>query len=368
MSPKVNMTEKMLKSSTVIKDKKSKDPFKYPLKKIIDIVPGLIVCIILSIIGRKLGAFVPTIGGATLTIFLGMAFGNTVGSLDRYKTVLSKGAKFSESNLLSYSIVLLGGTLSIQTLMALGFSGVTFIVIQMTITIIAALFIGKKLGFAENFSMLMASGNAVCGSSAIGATSPAIGASESEKGIAITVVNITGTVLMILLPLIAGVLYTMDTLKTSALIGGVLQSLGQVVASGSMVGTEVRDLATLFKIVRIIFLVIVVLVLGRMKNNSSNREGNNKKTNGTMKSAKVPWYVIGFFVMCSIYSIGLFDSTASSTFKLISSNFEVVALAGIGMRVNFKDLIKQGRKVSIYALSIASIQVISAVILISVLI
>lgn len=359
------MAEKIEKGKSEMKTNKNTASArkKDPLKNIIDILPGLIICILLSIIGKKLGAFVPTIGGATLTIFLGMAFGNTIGGTAKFKPMLSKGAKFSESNLLSYSIVLLGGTLSVKTLMALGINGVSLIVIQMTVTIAAALFFGRKLGFSENFSMLMASGNAVCGSSAIGATAPAIGADESDKGIAITVVNITGTVLMILLPLIAGVLYSLDTLRTSALIGGVLQSLGQVVASGSMVGTDIRDMATLFKIVRIIFLVVVVLVLSRMKQASS---GSNESGSST-KVAKVPWYVIGFFVMCFIYSLGLFGSGASSIFKLISSNFEMIALAGIGMRVNFKDLIKQGKKVSIYALSIAGVQVVSAIVLISTL-
>ncbi|MGO0807266.1 putative sulfate exporter family transporter, partial [Clostridioides difficile] len=42
------------------------------------------------------------------------------------------------------------------------------------------------------------------------------------------------------------------------MIGGTLQSIGQVVASGAIVGENVKDLATIFKIVRVIFLVVVV--------------------------------------------------------------------------------------------------------------
>ena len=38
----------------------------------------------------------------------------------------------------------------------------------------------------------MASGNAVCGSSAIAATAPVIEADDKDKGISITIVNITG--------------------------------------------------------------------------------------------------------------------------------------------------------------------------------
>lgn len=112
---------------------------KLKTNKFLDILPGLIVCII-AYIGKYLGKFIPTIGGATLSIFIGMLLGNTFGN----KSLYDKGSKFAESDRLSYSIVLLGGTLSAKTILQLGVSGVGFIIIQMTITIIAALVIGKK--------------------------------------------------------------------------------------------------------------------------------------------------------------------------------------------------------------------------------
>ena len=173
------------------------------LNKVIKILPGIIICIIIAWIGKFIGNYIPSIGGASIAIFIGMAVGNTFGN----KKIYDKGSKFAESDLLSYSIVLLGGTLSAQTLLKLGVSGVAFIVLQMLITIIFAILIGKKLGFSENFRFLMASGNAVCGSSAIAATAPVIEADDNEKGIAITIVNVTGTVLMLLLPFIAQIVF-----------------------------------------------------------------------------------------------------------------------------------------------------------------
>lgn len=322
--------------------------------KIIDIFPGLLICTAIAYIGKFLGGYIPNIGGASLAIFLGMAVGNSFGN----KKIYAKGSKFSESDLLSYSIVLLGGTLNFNTILKLGASGVGFIVIQMTITIIAAILIGKKLGFSENFRLLMASGNAVCGSSAIASTAPVIGADDRDKGIAITIVNVIGTILMLLLPVIANLAFSLDTLKTSAMIGGVLQSIGQVIASGSLVNEQVKDLATIFKIVRIIFLVVVVLVFANIKKKSKGEPHGSAK-------AKVPWYVMGFFIACTLYSLGIVPQSVSRLFKTVSSNFEIIALAGIGMRVKFKDLVTQGPKASLYGLLIATVQIISALILIS---
>lgn len=236
-------------------------------KIIKDIIPGFVVAILVAGLSMLLAKFIPKLGAASIAIFLGMFVGNVFLNQE----IFQKGYKFSETDLLSYSIVLLGATLSISTISEIGISGVIFIVLQMTITIIGALYIGKKLGFSENFRYMMASGNAVCGSSAIAATAPVIEADDKEKGIAITIVNVTGIVLMFLLPVITQFLYNHDLTQTSAMIGGTLQSVGQVVASGAMVSEHTKDLSTIFKIVRIIFLVVVVFVLGHLKH-KSNKE------------------------------------------------------------------------------------------------
>lgn len=328
------------------------------INKIFEILPGLLVCTAIAFTGQYLGQYVPSLGGASLAIFIGMAFGNTLGN----KEIFEEGSKFAEKDLLSYSIVLLGGTLSAQTILQLGFTGVSFIILQMVITICATMYIGKRLGFSQSFRFLMASGNAVCGSSAIAATAPVIDAKDEDKGITITIVNVMGTVLMLLLPVIASLVFSTETVKTSALIGGTLQSVGQVVASGSMVSEPVKDLATIFKIVRIIFLVFVVLSFGKMKNKTSNKDASKPRS-----KAKVPWYVIGFFIMCALFTAGILTSEISTAFKSTSHYFEIIALAGIGMRVNFKHLLAQGVKSSMYALGVGAVQILAALSLIGIL-
>lgn len=333
------------------------------LKNIKDILPGFIVAILVAYLSTLLAKLVPSLGAASIAIFLGMFIGNVFLN----HSIFQKGYKFSETDLLSYSIVLLGATLSISTISEIGFSGVIFIVLQMSITIIGALYIGKKLSFSDNFRYMMASGNAVCGSSAIAATSPIIGADDNEKGISITIVNVTGIILMFLLPIISQFLYNSELVETSAIIGGILQSVGQVVASGAMVSEHVKDLATIFKIVRIIFLVFVVFILGHLKH-KSNREIIKEEVHDIeKKKIKVPWYVIGFFITCALFSLNIISNNVSIICKEISNKFEIIALAAIGLRVNVRELIKQGKAVSLYALFIGLLQIISAIALIKIL-
>lgn len=328
------------------------------------ILPGLAVSVAVGLCSILLSKFIPKVGGATIAIFLGML----VGNLFLNQPIFQKGYKFSESDLLSYSIVLLGATLSISKLMELGISGILFVVIQMTITIIGVLYIGKRLKFSDNFRFLMASGNAVCGSSAIAATAPVIDADDKEKGIAITIVNVTGIFLMFILPLLANWIYDYDTTKTSALIGGTLQSVGQVVASSAMVNEEVKELATIFKIVRVILLVVVVFIFGYLKNKSNSEIIEEEEEEIEKGKIKIPWYVIGFFITCALYSFKIIPENLSVLCKSISNYLEIFALAAIGLRVNIKDLLKQGKSVSLYGLFVGLLQIVSAVTLIAILI
>ena len=250
--------------------------------------------------------------------------------------------------------------------MELGFNAILFIVLQMTVTITGALYIGKKLGFGDNFRFLMAAGNAVCGSSAIAATAPVIDADDKDKGIAITIVNVTGIFLMFLLPFLAGKLYNHETVQTSAMIGGTLQSVGQVVASSSMVSEPIKDLSTIFKIVRVILLVVVVFLFGHLKN-KSNSDIIEEVQDVKKGKIKVPWYVLGFFITCILFSMNIISPEVSQICKVLSNKFEIIALAAIGLRVNIKDLINQGKAVSLYGLFIGILQVVTAIILIGIL-
>ena len=333
------------------------------MKNIKEIFPGLLVSISIGLISIFLSRFVPKLGAATISIFLGMFIGNLFLNQD----IFQKGYKFSETDLLSYSIVLLGATLSVSTLMEISIRGILFIIIQMAVTIIGTLYIGKKLSFGQNFNFMMASGNAVCGSSAIAATAPVIDADDKEKGIVITIVNVTGIFLMFLLPAIAKFLYNHSPMPTSALIGGTLQSVGQVVASGAMVNEEIKELSTIFKIVRVILLVVVVLIFGHMKHKTNEEIIEEEIVDVEKGKIKVPWYVIGFFITCALFSMGLISNNLSLLCKAASNKLEIFALAAIGLRVNVKDLIKQGKAVSLYGLFVGLLQIVSAVSLIWIL-
>lgn len=328
------------------------------MKRVVSILPGLLLCLVIALIGRFLGYFFPSLGSGLFAILIGILVGNLpIGSNE----TLRPGVKFSESKLLYYSIVLLGATLTFHSLAEIGMTGLAYIVIQMAGTIVFVIWLGKKLQFGEDFRLLMASGNAVCGSSAIASTAPAISAKVKDMAVSITIVNLLGTVMMIVLPVITGALFHNAVLPSSALIGGTLQSVGQVVASGSIVGELVKDQAAVFKITRIIFLAVVVFALKSIKNRNQGQTTERERFDWR---SILPWYVGGFLLLCTINSIFQFPETVTHPIKTFGNYLEIIALAAIGMSVKVRDLTQHGWKLTAYAGGIGLFQIILAVLLI----
>jgi uncharacterized integral membrane protein (TIGR00698 family) len=256
-------------------------------------------------------------------------------------------------------VVLLGFTVTFQTISEMGLRGFLFILLLMSLVITAAYLIGKKMGFNQKMSLMMAGGNAVCGSSAIAAIAPAIDADDEEKGQIITLVNLLGTVMMLTLPFLGLALYGDDLLQKSALLGGTLQSVGQVVAGASLIDADTVKYAMLFKIARIIMLAVVVIVFERM----TTKTPTKTKGKGKLR-LPIPWYVLGFLTICILNSFLPLPSWLNEGAHFISTWFETTALAAIGLRLDFRKFLKEGPRFLFYGLSVGAVQTVGAVALI----
>ncbi|KRM21191.1 YeiH family protein [Latilactobacillus graminis] len=336
------------------------------MQKITKELPGFIVSLGIAVVSYYIAKlWLPMLGGATVALFIGIILGNTW----LQQPGLAMGTKFSEKKLLEYSVMLLGATITFQSIAQIGWRGVLFTVLQMSCTIGFAIWLGRRLQFNEGTYLLMAGGNAVCGSSAIGAIAPIIDADNEDTGIAITMVNLMGTILMLLLPVLGTLIWGHNNELRGVLIGGTVQSVGQVVASATMINQGTVVTATLFKILRIICLVFVVTGFGYWHQKQQSQVSDSKLGEQLLakKSSLVPWYVIGFLLFCILNSLQLFPSQFGALCHFLSTWCETTALAAIGLRLNLKTLFSQGKRLLTYAGGLVTIQVIMALILITIL-
>lgn len=324
------------------------------------ILPGLGLAFAVAACSRILALAVPKLGAATIAILLGILLGNTFFK----QPALGIGTKFAESKLLECSVFLLGATVTAQTITQIGGKGILFILLQMALTIFGAYLLGKKLKFSDASSLMMAGGNAVCGSSAIASIAPSIHAKEEEKGQIITLVNLLGTVMMLTLPFLGLHLFGDNLLEKSALLGGTLQSVGQVVAGASLLDSSVVEFSMLFKIFRIMLLVVVVYTFEKFMQRKHPSMQQNTIGETKKKKLPLPWYVLGFVLFCLVNSVFSLPPIIDESAHFISNWFEITALAAIGLRLDFAKFLKEGPRFLLYGLAVGAGQTIIAVVLI----
>ena len=208
----------------------------------------------------------------------------------------------------------------------------------MAFTISTSLFFGKLFKFKRKFALLLGIGNAVCGSSAIATTEKIIGSEDEEVGLSVAIVNFLGTIGIFLLPFIGTVILHFSKLKTGILIGNTLQAVGQVVAAGFSVSDISGQTATIVKMTRILMLtpLIIILILAFSKNKKSNTEIKTKKNN-------IPIFIIGFALFSLIPTFGLLPESIIKIISKISHYSLIIAMAGIGMKITFKSIAKDGK-------------------------
>ena len=307
---------------------------------------GLIICCLIAIAAKNLVFLAPSLGSTCISIVIGIVVGNLIKGDQNHL----KGAVFAEKKLLPISIMFMGVTLKLSQVTSIGAKGIGYVAITMFLVISLAILLCRKLGFSKEFSFLMGAGNAVCGSSAIAATSPVVDAHEDEVGISVAIVNLMGTIFMFLLPVLAVRVLHFDDIKTGILIGGTLQSVGQVAASSGMVNLEVQTIAMLFKMIRVAFLGIVVTVFSLSLNKSS--EGKDTK-----KKFPVPTFIIVFFILSILTHFEFLSSGIISILKISSKWLMLISMAGIGMRIQVSKLLQEGPKALMAGIGIVAIQI-----------
>lgn len=322
---------------------------------------GIIVTLVLSIVAKFLAEFLPQLGAESIAMLLGILLGNTLFANARF----APGTKWAEKYPIEIGIALMGLTVTLKTIEQLGINGIAFVLIQMFLTIVIVLFMGGRIfKVAKESAMLMGAGNAVCGSSAIASVAPAIGADDDQRRTAVATVSLTGVLLLLLLPVLGPHLVGHNNLLLGALVGGTVQSVGQVVGTASLINGSVVTYATLFKMLRVIMLTVVVLIFTRM---TQNKQTTTTGTTASVKKFNIPWFIIVFIILLLINSFLTLPHVLTGSAKEIASFFGIVNLAGIGLNLKFKTIKDSGVRFLSYGFITGVIQVILAVVLIKVL-
>ena len=295
-------------------------------------LPGVLLCVIMGIGAFKGTAFIP-FGSVTLVLLSGILGGNLFLRTDKVTASLSPGLKFCEKRVLTCAIALMGVNLDYRILKDLGFETLILIPVAVFFTVSLALILGRLFGLPAKLSLLMGIGNAVCGTSAIAAAQGVVEAEEEHVALSVAAVNLFGTIGIFLLPLLANLFCTSGPAQKGILIGNTLQAIGQVTAAGFSLGEVTGQTATVVKMGRILLIGPVALILS-LRTPAADKKGKT--------AVRVPFFIITFFLLSLIGSTGIIPGALLGVLKTASKLLLVTAMAAMGLKIRFHDLVKNG--------------------------
>uniref|UniRef100_UPI00404A5719 YeiH family protein n=1 Tax=Fluviicola sp. TaxID=1917219 RepID=UPI00404A5719 len=293
---------------------------------------GIVLAIALGLISFFLANYTPSaINSVIIALIIGISIGNTFRIHEKFNA----GISFTSSKLLELSILFLAFDINYSNIAKLGaFSFLAVAVVLFSIVIITV-FVAKKFNCPGSTGWLIGFGTAICGSSAIAALAPSVSKNKEDVAVSMAVVNLYGTIGMLLLPMIL-IPLQLSTNQMGLLLGGSLHSIGNVAGAGFSVGEEVGEAAITIKLARVALLTPGLILMNFLI--------NRKKASSWKDHFKLPWYLIGFIGITILGTFVSFPDGFLSAMETIGKVVLTIAMGAIGLKVNFKTLLQSGRK------------------------
>ena len=322
---------------------------------------GVAVCFAVAALAVLIERLIPgdLLGASIIALFLGTMI-NSFFHPDWLKPAL----KFTSKTVLKIAIVLLGASLSVNTIMSVG--KMTFFVMIFTFAMCfgGGYFIRKLFGLNWKLSNLISAGTGICGGSAVAAIAPVIDADDKDIAFAMSSTFLFDMVMVALYP-IMGRLLGMSDIAFGIWAGTSVNDTASVVASGYAFSEAAGDFATMVKLTRTIAIIPTVLVFAyigtRIKQKEMQTESGGQKVN-LLKI--IPWFIGGFLALAVLNSIGCIPVEVSGIIKNVSKFLMVTALAAIGLGTSITDFKKAGFAPMFYGITIDTLVTLTALVVI----
>ena len=248
------------------------------------------------------------------------------------------GIEFSSRTVLRVGVGLLGVRITTEQIIGLGIIPALTVIVGVVTTILVGLALAKRLKLQPTFGVLSGGSVAICGASAalaIATVLPRRPTSERDTILTVVAVTTLSTLAMIFYPILVGILH-LDNVHAGVFLGGTIHDVAQVVGAGYMISPETGDIATCIKLLRVAMLVPVVFVIGLVL------QGQGTDGARAGKMPKLPLFLIGFVVFVILNSAGFLPPWFVSTATDVSRWCLVIAIAALGMKTSFRDLVTVG--------------------------
>ncbi|RSS61341.1 putative sulfate exporter family transporter [Streptomyces sp. WAC06614] len=307
--------------------------------------PGLAMASAGALLAWGVHRLVPAVPMLTASVVLGIA----AAHLPRLRTFVRgtarPGLSLAGRRLMRIGIVLLGLGLGLQEVLRLGWATVAMVFAVVAATFFGTLWLGRRLGLRGDQPLLIATGYAICGASAIGAVSEVSGSDEEDVASSVALVTLCGTLAIAVLPLLQDPLGLTDQ-AFGRWVGASVHDVGQVVATAQTASPAALGEAVLVKLMRVALLAPLVAAVAFALR--ARRRG--ERTASGRRPAPVPLFVAGFLAAAAFRATGLVPDMALDWAHTAQEALLAAALFGLGSAVHLPTLARTGGRAALLGL------------------
>ncbi|MEU2879946.1 putative sulfate exporter family transporter, partial [Streptomyces sp. NPDC007070] len=325
--------------------------------------PGLAVAAAGVALAWTAHRVLPAVPLLTAAIVLGVAAAHLPGPRAVVRGVARPGLSFAGKRLMRAGVVLLGLSVGLGDVLGLGWETVAMVLGTVAATFAGTVWLGRRMGLPGDQPLLIATGYAICGASAIGAMSEVSDSEEEDVATAVALVTLCGTLAIVVLPLLHRPL-GLDATQFGRWVGAGVHDVGQVVATAQTAGPTALREAVLVKLMRVAMLAPLVAAVGlslrrRRTGGSGTAHTAPDGARGARRAPIVPLFVAGFLAMTALRSTGLLAQPVLTAAHQAQELLLAAALVGLGSAVHLPSLVRGGGRVA--ALGLCSWLVIAGV-------
>ena len=214
-------------------------------------------------------------------------------------------------NLLQVGIILIGLTISVSSATEIAFKYFPYISAFVILIFFIGLFLANLFKVDRSLGILIASGTAICGATAMAAISPLIKAKPKDLFAALTIIFVFNAIAIGIFPLI-GAATGMNFESFGAWSSMAVHDTGSVIGTAMAFGGAALETATILKLSRTIWLIPLIIIFGIFYQNKSK--------------PKFPIFILLFIIAIASGTILEFNQNTIFFIDSISKIFLIAAL------------------------------------------
>ena len=304
---------------------------------------GVLVAGGASLVAWGIHLLVPAIPLLTAAVALGIIVAQVPAARPALLGPLAPGLSLASKRFMRLGIVLLGLKLSLIDIGKLGWIAIVSVVLIVLLTFGITLWLGRLFRLPGHQPLLLATGFAICGASAIGAMSGVVKAKDEDTATPVALVTLCGTLAIAVLPALWHPLGLSND-QFGHWVGASVHDVGQVVATAQIAGTAALAIAVIVKLTRVLMLAPMVSIAAIVVHRRSD------KSVATKRPPIIPLFVAGFLAATVLRTFVDLPEVVLNGADILQTAFLAMALFGLGSAVRLRELVHTGWRALIVGL------------------